>query len=190
MDVNPTPIAGLFVLTPRVFGDARGFFMEGYNARMLAEAGITTLFVQDNHARSSRPGVLRGMHYQAPPHAQTKLVWVSRGAVLDVVVDIRVGSPTYGQHYAHRLDDADHARLLIPPGMAHGYITLTDVVDFQYKVDAGYAPESEGGLAWNDPAVGIDWGLAPGATPILSDKDTRLPTLAELDSPFVFGDAP
>lgn len=183
MEFRVTRFPGLVVCIPQVFGDKRGFFMESYSQRLFADQGIDTVFVQDNHARSVKKGVLRGVHFQAPPHAQAKLVRVTKGAALDVVVDLRKGSPTYGEWYAETLSDENFHQLFIPQGFAHAYMTLTDVVEFQYKTDNFYAPESEGGLIWNDPDIGIEW---PDCTPVLSDKDLVLPRLRDFVSPFVF----
>jgi len=183
VQVTPTDFPGLFVLEPKVFGDHRGFFTETYNRRLFADLGLNYDFVQDNHARSNTRGVLRGLHFQSPPTAQAKLVWVTRGAVFDAVVDIRKGSPTFGKWYGLTLSEDNFKRLMIPAGFAHGYVTLTDVAEFQYKVDAYYSPAHDGGLAWNDPDIGVPW---PVTGPVLSDKDAALPRLCDIDSPFVF----
>ncbi|QLA15841.1 dTDP-4-dehydrorhamnose 3,5-epimerase [Desulfolutivibrio sulfoxidireducens] len=179
----PTDFPGLFVVEPKVFGDHRGFFVETYNRRVFAELGMDYDFVQDNHARSNQKGVLRGLHFQTPPAAQAKLVWVTRGAVFDVVVDLRQGSPTYGRWYGLELSEDNFKRLMIPAGFAHGYVTLTDVAEFQYKVDAFYSPGHDGGIAWNDPDLAVPW---PVERPVLSEKDAALPRLRDFDSPFVF----
>lgn len=183
MEVSQTGIPGLVVVKPAVFGDARGFFLETYSRKAFAEAGLDYEFVQDNHARSGPKGVLRGLHFQLPPATQAKLVWVVRGAVLDVVVDLRVGSPTYKKWYGVELTEDNFLRLMVPRGFAHGYVTLTEGAEFMYKVDAPYSPAHDAGIAWNDPEIGIDWPLAD---PILSDKDARQPTLASLGSPFAY----
>jgi dTDP-4-dehydrorhamnose 3,5-epimerase len=181
-----TGLPGLFLVEPRVFRDQRGFFLESYRRSFLAEAcGRDVEFVQDNHALSTTAGVLRGLHFQRPPAAQAKLVRVTRGAVLDVAVDLRTGSPTYGRSYATELSADNFLQLFIPRGFAHGYLTLTDNVEFEYKVDAYYAPEHDAGLAWNDPDLGIDW---PVDGPVLSDKDRALPPFAGFVSPFVFNE--
>lgn len=181
MEVTQTGIAGLVVVTPKVFGDSRGFFLETYSRRGFADAGLDYDFVQDNHARSGKKGTLRGLHFQRPPAAQAKLVWVTRGAVFDVAVDLRQGSPTYGRWFGVELTEDNFKRLMIPRGFAHGYVTLTDNAEFQYKVDNLYSPADDGGIAWNDPDIGIAW---PVTDPILSDKDRVQPRLAEVGSPF------
>ena len=168
MKAIATDIEGVVILEPEVFGDARGYFFESYAQRD---------FVQDNESLSRR-GVVRGLHFQKGDHAQSKLVRAVRGRVLDVAVDIRRGSPTFGRHVAVELSDANRRQLFIPRGFAHGFAVLSDEALFQYKCDRPYAPASEGGIAWNDPQIGIDWGLAPGEI-LLSDKDGRYPPLAE-----------
>jgi dTDP-4-dehydrorhamnose 3,5-epimerase len=168
VQVNNTALLGVKLIDPRLFGDDRGFFMESWNARTFAEAGLDLAFVQDNHSRSAR-GVLRGMHYQMGP-AQGKLVWVVRGAVFDVVVDLRVSSETFGQWVGYELSSQNHRMLWIPPGFAHGFLTLEDGTDFFYKCTEFYAPRSEHCLAWDDATVGIDWPLGD-MTPQVSDKD-------------------
>ncbi len=183
MEVSQTGFPGLVVIKPRVFGDNRGFFLETHSRRAFAEAGLDYDFVQDNHARSGRKGVLRGMHFQRPPATQAKLVWVVRGAVFDVVVDLRAGSPTYKKWYGIELSEDNFLRLMVPRGFAHGYVTLTDGAEFMYKVDAPYSPADDGGIAWNDPEIGIDW---PVSDPILSEKDAVQPTLATTGSPFTY----
>lgn len=168
MDVIPTGIQGLLHLRPKVFADARGQFMETFNAEELAQhAGIGVRFVQDNESRS-KAGVLRGLHLQAPPHAQAKLVRVVRGAVLDVCVDVRTGSATFGHHFSLRLDDRTHDMLFIPAGMAHGFLALEDDTVFAYKCSAYYTPSAERTILWNDPELGINWGITD---PLVSDKD-------------------
>ncbi len=183
MRVTPTDFPGLFVVEPKVFGDHRGFFTETYNRRAFAENGMPYDFVQDNHARSNTRGVLRGLHFQTPPAAQAKLVWVTRGAVFDAVVDLRKGSPTYARWYGLELTEENFKRLMIPAGFAHGYVTLTDVAEFQYKVDGYYSPAHDGGIIWNDPDLGVPW---PVERPVLSEKDGLLPRLRDFDSPFVY----
>jgi len=167
MEVIPTPLAGAAVIEPRVFGDERGFFLEGWNAARFAEAGIPATFVQDNHSRSMK-GVLRGMHFQQP-QAQGKLVRVVAGAVFDVIVDLRRSSPTFGHWHGLELTAANKRMLWVPEGFAHGFLTLEDHTDFLYKCTAPYAPEHEHTLAWNDAEVGIEWPL--GGAPIMSAKD-------------------
>ena len=183
MRIIDTDFSGLKVIELTVHQDQRGFFAETFRRDIFAAAGLPHEFVQANHARSNTAGVLRGLHFQTPPAAQAKLVWVTAGEVLDVVVDIRKGSPTFGRHFSIRLSADNFARLLIPRGFAHGYLTLTAPAEFQYMVDGYYAPELEGGLLWDDPDLGIDWGMT---APLLSEKDTRLPPFRELDSPFVY----
>ena len=179
MNVTTTPIDGVLLLEPRVFGDARGFFFESFNQKTFDEAtGGQWRFVQDNHSRSAR-GVLRGLHYQLPPHAQGKLVRVTRGAVFDVAVDIRAGSPTYGQWFGAELTGENHRQLWIPPGLAHGFLVLSDEADFMYKTTDYYAPETEGALAWNDPDVAIAWPDT-GMPPTLAVKDAAAPRLGAI----------
>ena len=168
MELFTTPLQGLIKLRPRVFADDRGLFMEAFNAQAFAAAtGITAPFVQDNESRS-KAGVLRGLHLQAAPHAQAKLVRVPKGAVLDVCVDLRSDSPTFGQHYMARLDDIGHEMLYIPEGMAHGFLALEDGTVFNYKCSAYYTPSAERTIRWDDPELGIDWG---GGNFIISEKD-------------------
>jgi dTDP-4-dehydrorhamnose 3,5-epimerase len=181
--LTATKFPGLYIFEPKVFPDGRGFFLESYKKALFDESGLAIDFLQDNHARSTAKGVLRGLHFQAPPSAQTKLVRVTRGAVLDVAVDVRAGSPTYGEHIAVELSEDNFTQLLVPRGFAHGYLTLTEDVEFLYKVDSYYDRERDGGLLWNDPDLGIDWGISE---PILSDKDKVLPRLKDFKSPFVF----
>lgn len=178
-------IEGLLLIEPKRFGDHRGFFSETYNARALAARGFTEAFVQDNHSLSAGIGTVRGLHYQSPPFAQAKLVRVVRGAILDVAVDIRRGSPTYGDHAAVELSAENWRQLLLPAGFAHGFVTLTPDVEVLYKVTDYYAPEHDHGILWSDPALGIGWGIAPEAA-LLSDKDRAQPLLAEITSPFAF----
>jgi dTDP-4-dehydrorhamnose 3,5-epimerase len=175
MQVIPTDLPGVLLIEPTVFGDARGFFLESYHAQRYAEAGIPDHFVQDNHSRSQR-GVLRGLHYQLT-HPQGKLVWVMRGEVFDVAVDIRRGSPTFGRWVGIVLSADNHRQLYIPPGFAHGFCVLSEIVDFFYKCTDFYHPEDEGGVLWCDPDLGINW---PITTPVLSEKDQRYPRLAEV----------
>ena len=189
MQVYETGFAGLLVLEPRVFQDERGFFLESYNREAFGNLGIDCEFVQDNHAYSKDVGVLRGFHFQSPPAAQAKLVWVTRGAVLDVAVDLRKGSPTYGEWRHVILSAANFKRMFIPRGFGHSYVTIMPDTEFQYKVDAPYAPEHEGGIVWDDPDVAVDWAPAlKGRAPVMSEKDKRLSRLADFDSPFTFKD--
>lgn len=182
MKVIPTDIEGVVILEPRVFADSRGYFFESYNKRQFDENVAPIDFVQDNESSSTR-GVMRGLHFQRPPHAQAKLVRCVRGQVLDVAVDIRKGSPTYGRHVSCLLTEENHRQFFIPRGFAHGFAVLSEVAVFQYKCDNYYCPEADGGISILDPSLGIDWGIA-AAEAILSDKDRRHPLLAEFDSPF------
>lgn len=178
MEVIKTVIDGVVIIEPRIFGDERGYFFESFNAaEFAAKVGIDTLFVQDNESKSKR-GVLRGLHFQKGKTAQSKLVRVIAGRVMDVAVDIRRGSPTFGKHVAVELTGENHRQLFIPRGFAHGFVVLSDEALFQYKCDNLYAPQHEGAIAWNDPALGIDWQIAPDEI-ILSEKDRRHPRLAE-----------
>jgi dTDP-4-dehydrorhamnose 3,5-epimerase len=170
-------INGLVVVTPRVFGDDRGFFLESYNRKEFAENGIDVDFVQDNHSRSIK-GVLRGLHFQKPPFAQDKLVRVTQGAVWDVAVDIRPDSPTFGQWEGVTLSEENKKMFFIPKGFAHGFIVLTDIVDFQYKCSNFYSKESEGGVLWNDPDLAVKWPHVDDM--ILSDKDKTWPLLKNI----------
>jgi dTDP-4-dehydrorhamnose 3,5-epimerase len=179
MKVTKTAIEGVLVLEPRVFGDERGFFMETFNQKAFDDAiGRHAEFVQDNHSSSSR-GVLRGMHYQKPPFAQGKLVRVTRGSVYDVAVDIRPGSPTYGQWVGAELSEDNRRQLWIPEGLAHGFLVMSERADFLYKTTNFYAPHAEGALRWNDPDVGIAWPEI-AAAPTLAAKDASAPFLKEL----------
>lgn len=175
--VTATAISDVLILEPKVFGDARGFFFESYSEHDFQQAtGLDVKFVQDNHSRSSK-GVLRGLHYQLPPHAQGKLVRCVRGAVFDVAVDIRKSSRTFGQWVAVELSEDNHKQLWIPPGFAHGFLTLTDAAEFLYKTTAYYAPACDRGIAWNDPAIDVPWPDV-GAPPQLSAKDQGAPSLS------------
>lgn len=179
MIVHTTHIKDVIILEPQVFGDERGYFFESFNAeRFFAHTGVDVHFVQDNESRSKR-GVLRGLHFQRAPYAQAKLVRVVKGRVLDVAVDIRKGSPTYGQHVAVELSGDNKRQLFIPRGFAHGYMVLEEDTIFQYKCDAYYHPAAEGGIAWNDPQIGIEWPLPEGEI-ILSERDKNRPLLSEL----------
>ena len=179
MELIETLIEGVVVLRPRVFGDARGYFFESYSQREFERLVGKVGFVQDNESKS-RYGVVRGLHFQKPPYAQSKLVRVVRGRVLDVAVDIRKGSPTFGQHVAMELDGEEKLQFFIPRGFAHGFAVLSDEAVFQYKCDNFYAPEAEGALAWDDPDLGIDWRLPLGEV-VLSEKDRHHPRLKDAD---------
>lgn len=179
MDVIETLIPAVKLIRPRRHADARGVFAETYSARVLRSAGITTTFVQDNHSISLQKGTVRGLHFQIPPHTQAKLVRVVRGAILDVAVDLRHGSPTFGRHVAAVLTAEEWSTLFVPEGFAHGFCTLEPEAEVVYKASAHYAPAHDRGVRWNDPALGIDWPVAEAAA-ILSEKDRGLPPLAAL----------
>ena len=182
--ITPQAVPDVLLIEPRRFGDERGFFSETYSAKVLAEAGFETLFVQDNHSRSPKKGTVRGLHFQAPPFAQDKLLRVTRGAILDVAVDIRKGSPTYGRSVAVELSAENWRQLLVPKGFAHGFQTLTEDCEVLYKVTDYYAPAAEAGLLWSDPALGIAWpaGVEAG----INARDAAWPSLADFDSPFTY----
>ena len=175
MKISPTILKDLFIIEPTVFEDNRGFFYESFSTKKLEEAGLHYNFIQDNHSKSSY-GVLRGMHYQNSPFAQAKLVRVTQGKVLDVVVDIRKDSPTYLQHFSLELSAENKLQLLIPRGFAHGFVVLSDTCEFLYKCDNFYDKASEGGIAYNDPSLNIDW-MIPEKDVMLSDKDKQNPTI-------------
>ena len=175
MNVIETALAGVRILEPQVFGDARGWFMESWSKKKMEDAGILVDFVQDNHSFSAQKGTLRGLHYQLNPMAQAKLLRVSRGAIFDVAVDIRRGSPTYAKWVGVELTAENARQLFIPRGFAHGFITLTDDVEVQYKVDNFYAPTCDGNIRWDDPEIGVAWPLAPV---VLSEKDAKAPLLS------------
>ena len=183
MNVKTGEIEGLKLLTPARYGDARGYFSEVYNARRLLEAGIDCEFVQDNVSLSRMAGTVRGLHFQAPPHAQDKLIRVSRGAVLDVVVDIRSQSPTFGRHSRVHLDAEMGTQLFVPKGFLHGFCTLEPDTEVVYKVSAFYAPEADFSVLWNDPDLGIDWPV-PAEKAILSAKDAEAPRLRDIPGYF------
>ena len=182
MEITPLPIPGLLLIKPKVFSDQRGHFMEFYHRKRACELGLTVEFVQDNESYSHR-GSLRGLHFQAPPHAQGKLVRVAMGRVWDVVVDIRKGSPTYGNWYGVELSAQNFLQLYVPPGMAHGFAVLEEHTLFQYKCSQYYHRESEGGLLWNDPDIGIEWPLSD---PVISEKDLQQPPFVAFESPFIY----
>ena len=174
MNVIETTLAGVLILEPKVFGDARGWFMESWSKKKMEDAGIFVDFVQDNHSFSAEKGTLRGLHYQLNPMAQAKLLRVSRGTIFDVAVDIRRGSPTYAKWVGIELSAENHRQLFIPRGFAHGFITLTNDVEVLYKADNLYAPEYDGNIRWDDPEIGIKWPIDPV---VLSDKDAAAPLL-------------
>lgn len=185
MKVLKTAIEGLLIIEPTVFGDSRGYFFESYNKqRFKDETGLDIDFVQDNESMSSY-GVMRGLHFQRPPFSQSKLVRCVRGKVLDVAVDIRKGSPTYGQHVAVELTEDNHRQFFVPCGFAHGFAVLSQTAVFQYKCDNFYAPQDDGGINIKDETLGIDWQI-PMDRVILSDKDLKHPNLADFDSPFEY----
>lgn len=183
MEVQATSLPGVLVLTPRYFHDARGYFVETFNARSAREAGLTATFVQDNQALSRKRGTVRALHFQVPPKVQAKLVRVLQGSIYDVAVDLRVGSPGYGKWVAVTLTAQGGEQMFVPGGFAHGYCTLEDNTEVAYKVDDYYAPECEQGLIWDDPTLGIGWPVPP-ADAVLSDKDRNLPRFADFASPF------
>lgn len=187
MKVTETSLPGVFLIEPDVFGDARGWFMESWSARKLAEFGINNEWVQDNHSYSAEKGILRGLHYQLNPSCQAKIVRATRGTIFDVAVDIRKGSPNFGKWTGVELSADNHKMLYIPRGFAHGFITMTEDVEVQYKADNYYAPECDGNIRWDDPDIGISWPLQPS---ILSEKDAKAPSLKErMDSlNFVYGE--
>lgn len=182
MQIDPLGLPGLCVLTPARFGDARGYFSESWNRARMVEAGFDVDFVQDNHSLSAAANTVRGLHFQAPPHAQAKLVRCGRGVLFDVAVDIRKGSPTYGQWAGVELSAENGKQLLIPAGFAHGFATRAPDTEIIYKCSDYYAPECEGAIRFDDADIGIDWGLTGEA--ILSGKDSEAGSLAEFDSPF------
>jgi dTDP-4-dehydrorhamnose 3,5-epimerase len=182
MKIIPTEIPDLFIIQPKVFEDNRGYFFESYNKKAFDDAGIKTVFVQDNQSLSQK-GVLRGLHFQKPPFAQGKLVSVIKGAVLDVAVDIRKNSSSYGKHVSIELNEQNKTMLLIPPGFAHGFLTLADNTIFSYKCSEFYHKEAEDSLLWNDPEININWGINE---PILSEKDKTGTYLKEFVTPFLY----
>lgn len=185
MQVEATELPGVIILTPRRFSDARGWFSESWNAQAMAKAGINLDFVQDNHSFSAPKGTLRGLHYQAPPRAQDKLVRCTRGSILDVAVDFQLGSPTFGKWVSVELSAENGRQLLVPKGFLHGFVTLQDDCEVQYKCTDVYAPDCDGNIAWNDPDLAIDWGLN-GRAPVLSAKDEVAPRIAQVVSPFTW----
>jgi dTDP-4-dehydrorhamnose 3,5-epimerase len=178
------------LISVRRFADARGWFSEVYNARAFGSRGVDVTFVQDNQSFSRPQGTIRGLHFQAPPHAQAKLVRCVRGALFDVAVDVRRGSPTYGQWVGAELSAQNGKQLFIPVGFAHGFVTLEPDTEIFYKVTDFYAPDSDGGLRWNDSTISVEWPMTPGSGPLLSDKDEKLPFLVEFESPFTYDGIP
>lgn len=181
MNFIKTELEGVYIVEPKVFGDHRGFFMESYSKRVFEEAGLHYDFVQDNHSSSTVKGTLRGIHFQRGEKGQAKLVRCARGAVLDVAVDLRPNSPTYKKWVAVELSEENKRQLMIPRGFGHGFVTLTDHVEFLYKADNYYAPEADGNIIWNDPEIGVDWGVEE---PILSQKDANAPLLKDAVTDF------
>lgn len=184
--IEPTSIPDVLIVTPRRFGDDRGWFSETWNRKALAAAGIDRDFVQDNHSLSRPAGTVRGLHFQRPPHAQGKLVRCARGSILDVAVDIRRGSPTYGTWVGVELSAENGRQLWIPEGFLHGFVTREADTEVLYKCTDYYAPDCDGAVRFDDPAIGIDWGIGPDEA-VLSPKDAAAPLLADLDSPFTYG---
>lgn len=180
-----TGLPGVFVIEPELRGDNRGYFMETYSTRTFREMGIDCVFVQDNLSFSAHKGVLRGIHFQNAPMSQAKLVRVGKGAVMDVAVDLRKGSPTYKQWVKVELSEENHRMVYIPRGFGHGFVTLTENVEFIYKVDNLYSPECDRGIRYNDPEIGVDWGITD---PILSPRDTVSPLLKDSDCNFIYGE--
>ena len=186
MKVTETEIPGVLIIDTDVFGDHRGYFTETYSKPKYEKLGVTVDFVQDNMSFSAQQGTLRGLHWQNPPYAQSKLVSCTKGKVIDVAVDIRKGSPTYGQHVAVELTEDNHRQFFIPQGFAHGFAVLSETAIFQYKCDNFYHPEADGGISILNDSLGIDWRI-PTEQAILSEKDTKHPLLKDFDSPFEFG---
>lgn len=187
MKAIKTKIPGVLIIETDVFGDHRGYFSETYSKPKYAELGIDVEFVQDNMSFSAQKGTLRGLHWQNPPYAQSKLVSCTKGAVIDVAVDIRKGSPTYGEWVSVELTAENHRQFFIPQGFAHGFLTISDDVEFRYKVDNVYNKESEGGMRYDDPSVNVDWGsLLNGIEPVLSEIDAHGPTLEDANNQFVY----
>lgn len=187
MKAIKTKIPGVLIIETDVFGDHRGYFSETYSKPKYAELGIDVEFVQDNMSFSAQKGTLRGLHWQNPPYAQSKLVSCTKGAVIDVAVDIRKGSPTYGEWVSVELTAENHRQFFIPQGFAHGFLTISDDVEFRYKVDNVYNKESEGGMRYDDLSVNVDWGsLLNGIEPVLSEKDAHGPTLEDANNQFVY----
>lgn len=186
MQIEQTALPGVLALTPARHGDSRGFFSESWSRRRLADHGIEMDFVQDNHSLSEKAGTVRGLHYQAPPHAQAKLVRCGRGALFDIAVDVRRGSPTYGKWIGADLSFDNGKQLLIPEGFLHGFVTLAPMTEIIYKCSDYYAPDCDGAVRFDDPDIGIGWGIDTTQA-LLSDKDARAPLLRDFDSPFHYG---
>ncbi|WP_110927013.1 dTDP-4-dehydrorhamnose 3,5-epimerase [Bacillus massiliglaciei] len=186
MNFTKTNLEGVMVIEPQVFGDHRGWFTETYNEEEFKKEGLNLTFIQDNHSFSAVKGTLRGLHYQKNPKAQTKLVRCTKGSIFDVAVDIRKGSPTYGDWFGIELSAENKKQLLIPKGFAHGFMTVTDDVEVQYKVDELYSPENDRGIIWNDPNIAVEWPI--DIRPVLSEKDEKAPFLHEADHNFTIED--
>ena len=189
MRAQKLDIPDVVLFTPQVFEDNRGMLFESYSETAMHDYGATRNFIQDNHSISTHRGVLRGLHFQRPPHAQAKLVRCVRGSILDIALDIRVGSPNFGKHVSQILSAQNRQMLFVPEGFAHGFVVIDPGTEVLYKCSAAYEPTSEAGVIWSDPELGIDWGRAHGLTPdelCVSTKDALLPTFADTDSPFVF----
>ena len=180
-----TSLDGVYIITPQVFGDNRGWFCETYTAEKFKQLGIDTVFVQDNQSYSKGKNTIRGLHFQTAPKSQTKLLRCTRGKILDVAVDIRRGSPNFGKWVAAELSAENKKMIYIPKGFAHGFLTLSEDVEVQYKVDEYYSPENDRSIVFNDPDIGIDWGIE---NPILSEKDLKAPFLKDSDANFIFGE--
>ena len=187
MKIEQAPLGGVVLLTPARFGDSRGFFSESWSRARMAQAGLDIDFVQDNHSLSAQAGTVRGLHFQSPPHAQAKLVRCGRGRLFDVAVDIRRRSPTYGRWFGAELSFDNGRQMLIPEGFLHGFVTREPETEIVYKCSEPYAPECEGAVRYDDPDIGIDWGLGDMA-PVLSDKDAAAPAFADFVSPFEWRD--
>ena len=185
MNIIKTKLEGVMILEPKRFGDYRGFFQESYSKRAFEELGLNYNLIQDNHSLSVEAGTLRGLHYQTNPKAQTKIVRAVTGVILDVVVDIRKNSPTYGQYISAILSADNNRQIIVPKGFAHGVLTLVPNVHLLYKVDEFYSPENDRAIRWNDPDIGIDWHWT---NPILSDKDANAPLLKNVDNNFIYGE--
>lgn len=186
MKVINTFLDGVKIIEPRLFGDHRGWFMETFNSKSLKELGIVHEFIQDNHSYSAEVNTLRGLHYQLEPKSQTKLVRCTKGSIFDVAVDIRKNSPTYGEWFGIELSAENKKQLLVPKGFAHGFLTLTNDVEVQYKVDELYSPEHDRGIIWDDLSIGIKWPSTK--QPILSDKDQKAPQLKDAENNFIYGE--
>lgn len=187
MNIQETELKDVYIIKPKVFGDNRGWFMETYSAKVLAEHGIKAQFVQDNQSYSAPKGTLRGLHFQKPPMTQAKLVRCTRGAMIDVAVDIRLGSPTYKKWIGVELSADNKIQLFVPRGFAHGFVTITDDVEVQYKTDNYYAPQTEGSIIYNDPQIGVTWDKWQSGVYTFSAKDKTAPYFKDFTTPFIYG---